>query len=388
VVNNAQSSVAKLPMIGAVTTIDPCSILEYRSGMRRRNELRASLGLLLVASVASAVAGCGGGSDSEVATGGQSSSAGSSSSQGGDAATGASTGAGARGGSAGTSSAPEGGSTDASEGGATADPGGDCEARQSWTEAIHYTLDVTWPGTTAGEKGSGKINIWSRLTFTASGNTLDVGVHACGSVLPETNLTVAGQFATGGKKVLIEVAESVWDAPSIPITKASGKQSGFASGSSVEFSYVSQLGVKLADPMMAWPASGADLETFDLEGDGASGYTATPRSGGGYVLPPTAVGLGGSAPAADKVYLVSRQGMTLKGKRTACDAHSGTAEVSAFDNHVVGCHIKDGKDCDEGQVDFVDQNRMRYMVSSAKYEAKIVADDASCGDVRVALPAK
>jgi hypothetical protein len=267
-------------------------------------------------------------------------------------------------------------------------PGETCEApaNGSWTEAVHYTLDVTWPSTTAGEKGTGKINIWSRVTYTATGKALAVGLHACGSVLPETKLTVAGKIATGGDKVLIEVPPAVWDAPSIPITMAEGTHSGFDVGSDFEFSYVSILGATLADPMAAWPAEGADITAVDLEGDGSDGYTATPRNGGGFVLPPTAVGLAGSAPSADKVYLVSRQAMTLKGKRTACDAHSGTATVTAFDNHVVGCHIEGGAECSANQADFVDQNRMRYMVTSAVYEAKVVPDDASCADVRAALP--
>jgi hypothetical protein len=62
--------------------------------------------------------------------------------------------------------------------------------------------------------------------------------------------------------------------------------------------------------------------------------------------------------------------------------------VTAFDNHVVGCHIEGGAECSADQADFVDQNRMRYMVTSATYEAKVVPDDASCGDVRAALPAQ
>jgi hypothetical protein len=359
--------------------------------MRSRNEVRASVGLLLITATASVLAvSCGGGSDSEVATGGQPSSGGTTSKAGDSSSSSGSSSGSSKGGSSssGSGSMSEAGATPAPEGGSGSDsgPGEDCEARESWSEAFHYVLDVTWPNTTAGEKGTGKIDIWSRVTFSASGDNLEVGLHACGSVLPETKLTALGKIATGGEKVLIEVPTEVWDAPSIPITMATGKQSGFGVGSSVEFSYVSLLGATLSDPMAAWPESGKAVTAVDLEGDGSKGYTAAPRDGGGYVLPPTAVGLGGSAPSADKVYLVSRQGMTLKGKRTACDAHSGTAEVSAFDNHVVGCHIKGGEECSAGQSDFVDENRMRYMVTSATYEAKTVATDASCADVRAALP--
>ncbi len=341
--------------------------------------------MLLIAATAGAFAmSCGeGSSDSEVAaTGGQTSSGGSSS-KGGSQSSGK---GGGGSNDAGSTGAGDAGSPGATEGGAGPGPGEACAARESWTEAFHYVLDVSWPGTTAGESGEGQIHIWSRISFAASGNDLEVGLHACGSVLPETNLTIAGQFATGGDKVLIEVPGNVWDAPSIPITMASGTQSGTDVGSMVEFSYVSLLGVTLDDPMAEWPDSGADLTVFDLEEDGSNGYTAEPRAGDGYVLPPTAVGLAGSAPAADRVYLVSRQAMTLAGTRTACDAHSGTAEVSHFDNHVVGCHIEGGEDCDDEQTDFVDQNRMRYEVSSATYEAKAIAADASCADVRDALP--
>jgi hypothetical protein len=317
-----------------------------------------------------------------VAGGGQTSNGGSSASQAGsDSSSG-------KGGSSSVSgsSSDDAGSPGVPEAGAGSGPGETCPAKESWTEALHYTLDVTWPGSNASQEGMGKIHIWSRVQYTATGNALDVGLHACGSVLPETKLTVIGQAAAGGEKVLIEVPGAVWDAPSIPITMAEGKQTGFDVGSSFEFSYVSLLGATLADPMAAWPESGADMKAVDLEGDGANGYTAVPRTGGGYALPPTAVGVPGFIPKADKVYLVSRQGMTLKGKRTSCDAHSGTANVTAFDNHVVGCHIEDGEECDSKQTDFVDQNRMRYMVSSATYEAKVVAEDTSCADVRAALP--
>jgi hypothetical protein len=305
----------------------------------------------------------------------------------------------AKGGDDASAGSSKGGSSDGTSGSGNTDAGtkatggsgggsATCEPRDSWTESVHYVLDVTWEGSAASEDGSGKINIWSRVTFKPNGDKLDVGLHACGSVLPETKLTGAGKLATGGDKVLIEVKEEVWDAESIPVTMASGTQSGFDVGSDVEFTYVSLLGANMADPSSAWPASGADMMGVDLEGDGAKGYTATPRNGGGFVLPPTELGFLGAAPSADKVYLVSRQAMTLKGKRSACDAHSGTAMVASFDNHVLGCHISGGAECSAKQADFVDTNRMKYVAKSATYEAKVVADDASCADVRAALPAK
>jgi hypothetical protein len=371
--------------------------------MHTRSEVRASVGLLLLVAAVTG-ASCGGGSDSEVdTTGGSGGKGGSSAGKGGSSAGKGGSSAAGKGGtgnageagdesigeggnpSAGASSAGESGSGSAGEAGSAAT---DCEARSSWAEAVHYVLSVTWAGTTASESGEGQVELWSRVDYTATGNDLEVELRACGSMLPETNLTAAGRIATGGEKVMIEVPNSVWDAPSIPTTTTTGEQSGFGIGSSVEFGYVSQLGVTLDEPRAEWPDSGADLVTFDMEMDGSPGYTATPREGDGYVLPPTALGIVGSAPAADRVYLVSRQAVTLTGTRTACDAHSGTANVENFDNHVVGCHISGGDDCTESQADFVDQNRMRYVVSSATYEAKMIAEDATCADVRAALPSQ
>lgn len=360
--------------------------------MHSRNEVRASLGLLLIAGSASVLAAaCGGGSDSEVEAGGgtTSTSAGTTAKGGDDASAGSSKG-GSSDGTSGSGNTDAGTNATGGKSGGTAGsgPSGTCEARESWTESVHYVLDVTWKGSAASEDGSGKINIWSRVTFKPNGDKLDVGLHACGSVLPETKLSIIGQIATGGDKVLIEVKEAVWDAESIPVTMASGTQSGFDSGSDVEFTYVSLLGATMADPSGAWPESGADMAAVDLEGDGSKGYTATPRNGGGYVLPPTQVGGDNKKTGADKVYLVSRQAMTLKGKRTSCDEHAGTTMVTAFDNHVVGCHLISGAECNADQADFVDSNRMVYVVKSGTYEAKVVADDASCADVRAALPAK
>jgi hypothetical protein len=247
-------------------------------------------------------------------------------------------------------------------------------------------LDVEWPATTAAADGTGKVHLWVRVQFDASGNDLTGELYPCGLVLPEANLTIAGQLATGGDKLLIEVPDAVWDAPSVPVMPVTGKQSAFGVGSTVEHSSVALQGVMLADPSAAWPASGASVETVDFDGDGFPGYTSVAREGGGYVLPPTEIGLGGSAPAADRIYLVSRVGMVTHGTRTACDAHSGIPDVTAFDYHVVGCHVSGGQECDADQADFIDQNRMVYVTSSATYQAKVVPDTASCADVRAAFP--
>ena len=142
-----------------------------------------------------------------------------------------------------------------------------------------------------------------------------------------------------------------------------------------------RFGVTLGDAQGAWPASGAGLKTDDADGDANPGITSVPKNGGGYVLPPTGLGILGSAPTADRVYVVNRNIISLSGSRTSCDEHVGTASFPAFDNHVVGCHTKNGN-CNASQVDFCDQNRPLYKINSAAYTARRVPDSTTCAEVR------
>ena len=270
--------------------------------------------------------------------------------------------------------------------GGTTTPGAEPCPTQA-TFALLLTMDVTWAGTAATSGGTGKVFIWNKADLVAAGNTLSGQVTACGTVLPDTPLTALGRIAAGGPKILIEVPVAVWDAPSMPRYPLSGSRTSAALGAAVQIDLNAPLGFE-RDAMAAWPDSYTGLLTSlrDADGDGHPGYSARPRPDGGYVLPPTALGLGGLAPAAETIYLVSRNVMSLTGTRSSCDAFSGSAAVPAFDSHVVGCKVRGGGECTDRQIDFVDQNRMKYLPKSATFAAKSVAATATCDDVRRALP--
>jgi hypothetical protein len=251
--------------------------------------------------------------------------------------------------------------------------------------AIAVTMDVTWPSSTAAAAGMGKIFLWNKTTASPSGDALSGMLQGCGTVLPETALTGLGRIAAGGDKILIEVPDDTWEKPSMPKFAVTGMQAGGAMGT-FTLSWAVLLGAMMPDPRGPWPPSYTGLMGVDADGDGKPGYIAAPRNGGGFVLPPTSVGLGGSAPAAEKLFLVSRHVVTINGTRTSCDEMSGPATVSAFDSHVMGCLLRGGGECNKGQTDFVDGNRMKYVVKSATFRAKKVADAATCAEVRAALP--
>jgi hypothetical protein len=129
---------------------------------------------------------------------------------------------------------------------------------------------------------------------------------------------------------------------------------------------------------------------IDADGDGAVGVTAVGKNDATYTYTPTGLGVLGAAPTADKVYLVSRSAIRLIGKKTSCDDQTGTASVIYFDNPVIGCHVFNGGDCTRSgtgnQTDFVDGSRAAYASIGGTFVARRLADNASCADVRAALP--
>jgi hypothetical protein len=378
----------------------------------------------MLASIAVSGAGCGS-SDSQVVDGGGSSGGGSGGSGGstGSAASGsnatsgsgsvassgsATSGSNASSGVAGSGAASSGATgsgassgvaaSGASSGSASYD-GGSCSPPSTLTLATNITLAVTWAASTAGNAGTGNVHIWLLHKYAVNGNKLTGTSQTCGLALPDLQLSGLGQIAAGGMKVQIEVPPSVWATPSMPTFPSTATSTAWdPSGTFSVDPSVSLIGLALpapTDPATAmWPSSSWTFPqgtTFpDHDGDKNPGITATPRNGNGYVFPPTAVGLGGSAPVADQVYIVSRNKIGQSGKWTSCQDLSGTATVALFDNHVVGCRIHGGSTCTTNaantQADFLDQNRTIYVPGAASFVAKTLASTATCADVLTALP--
>jgi hypothetical protein len=122
----------------------------------------------------------------------------------------------------------------------------------------------------------------------------------------------------------------------------------------------------------------------DHDSDTFLGLAAVPKTGGSYKQIPVDTSRN---KRADRVDLAIRNVMTLSATVNGCpETYNGTANVSKFNNHIIGCHIAGGSKCTDTQVKFVDDNTVVYTVGTATYSAKRVADDASCADVRAAVP--
>lgn len=274
-----------------------------------------------------------------------------------------------------------------------------CPALTDLTVGTKITLAVTWPASTAGSSGSGSVEIWLLSKFTANGNKFTGTSQTCGLKLPDLTLTTLGQIAAGGSKVQITIPSSVWEAPSMPTYASTGSQTGWSPPSTFGIDpTLALIGLSLPSSVnpatYAWPTSAWSFPSGtmfpDADSDMNPGITASPLNGNGYVYPPTAIGLGGSAPSANQVYIATRTQVALSGQWVSCTALSGTAHVTLFDNHVVGCHINNGATCTTGaantQADFLDQNRTVYAPGAGTFVAKALAANGTCADALTAVP--
>jgi hypothetical protein len=353
----------------------------------------AHLPNLVVLGLLALLAACESGGDQSGTGGSTGTGAGGSTSTGGAPGTGGSAASGGTTGTGGSGTTGSGGSPGsggaigpgggAGGGGAVGTGGGgasgDCPARATFSFSDHTLLNVTWPAGLATASGTGVVHIWAKVTFTANGNTLSATAQACGSTLPPAMLTVLA----GGGNVLVDIPNEAWDKPTMPRFMFQATQTGWNVGSTISYSTNALVGFT-TDPGATWPTANTGIMgTVDADGDGSLGLTAAPRVGGGFVAPPTSIL---QTSRVDKVYLATRNSSSVVLTRTACDQFTGTVTFTHFDNHVMGCHVMGGQDCTAAEATFVDNNRTIYQVSSATNQIKVVPDNATCADVRAALP--
>jgi hypothetical protein len=324
----------------------------------------------------------GGGSGGAAPSGGSPGSAGSggtAGSAGGSAGTGGTAGTGG--------SSPRPADAGLPPGDASAAPGG-CPVQKNLTLAVHIVMDASWPSTLSTAAGTDKIHVWNLTKVQVNGTELSGDdTRTCGTVLPPFNLSGAGQLVTGGQKVHIEFPFSIWEAPTIPRLRSQGRLSGWNPGSMLNIDgTVALIGLTMDDPAAAWPEDYTGIKAVDADGDGKPGFTAIPKSGDGFVQPPTGIDLLRRPPPTDQIYVASRTVIGLQGMLTSCTDVSGPAQVMFFDSHVVGCHVRGGADCTADQTDFVDQGRTIYKINGATFTAKQIPENATCADVRAALP--
>ncbi|MEY4580879.1 MAG: hypothetical protein RL701_5582 [Pseudomonadota bacterium] len=252
--------------------------------------------------------------------------------------------------------------------------GGPCPT--SYSVATHIIVNVAWAGSLALTKGTGEVHLWSKSQFVESGDTATVLSQSCGSSLPQIKLSALA----GGYSVLPQFPDATWDAPTMPTFK--GTATRMPAGWQVRPG-VALVGLSMADPTIKWPAA-AQIVGVDHDSDGSPGITAFPKVGGTFRAPP--VNLAQSA-RVDELHLAIRNVMTLTSNTAGCPAnYTGVAEVTSFDNHIIGCHVEGGAVCTPAERDFVDSNRTVYELLGGTFTSQRITDNATCADIRGLLP--
>jgi len=285
------------------------------------------------------------------------------------------------GGMGGSAAGGAGGMAAGGSGGAGGTGGSGSTCPTKYAMATHVIMNVSWPKTTfAGitvvNAGTGKVHVWTKSAFDENGNMATVVSKSCGSALPAIQTTAIA----GSEKLLPEIPNDVWDQSSMPSFTGSATKNGSAVSANPGTALV---GLKMTDPNATWPAV-ASVMGVDHDSDGHPGIHAVSKTDSGYTAVPADIN---RSKRTDRLDLATRATMTLSATVNGCpETYSGTANVTKFDNHVIGCHIQGGSECDTTQRNFVDSNRTVFTVTSATFSSKRVADAASCADVRAALP--
>jgi len=289
-------------------------------------------------------------------------------------------------------------------------PGAACTpTTEEWVGAF-ITLNSSWAEVEAANGGTGPIYLWTLAHYNISGSTITGTTLTCGTQTPPLVLNATGAIAvgattTGTVQVLFEEpTKTVWD-KDMRTAMTGGTLGGWNVGSSTTINLTTSVqglaaSSQYANPTTAWPSMSSTIPASDIvddDNDGNPGITTYPLDDAtmGYYLPAT--GLGGGAPKANKLFIVSRTQLSLYGTSSSCTAASGTVTAPEYEIHVVGCQdVGSTTPCMPSEWQFLDENVTVYSGAAGKktlitgtYMSQQLGLDGgtpTCDDVVAAFP--
>jgi ABC-type branched-subunit amino acid transport system substrate-binding protein len=247
--------------------------------------------------------------------------------------------------------------------------------------ALKLTVPVTWPATSLLTAGRGEFVSWAHVQLSQSGSALQGTVVPCGQTVPDFSNAILIAETYG-----VEYPASIFDrTPMLPGVPSAGTIGGAMPGASFSLGRTAWLaGITLRDPVEdVWPNT-FELMPRDDDADGEPAITGLYKRG----IPHVAVPVDSAAAArADRGFIAVRIVFDLEGSLSSCTQSFGAANVQAIDSHTVGCSLSvTGLSCTGMQANHLDTNTPSYSVGASSYALQKVADQASCSDVRAALP--
>jgi hypothetical protein len=255
-------------------------------------------------------------------------------------------------------------------------PANVCDGTASFTRAARVELGVEWPGTIGLEAGSGKVIVYTKLTYKMAGDQWVTDQRPCGTDLP----VITTSLLVNNLKSVNRIPSSAFDSPNMPVAQV---PIASAAGMLTIASGAGLFGVDLPSADAPWPALAA-LKPVDHDGDGKPGVTAFPEAGDGYIIPPLSAA---QDRTADQVYVAARVSFTLNAPIQRCsELREGTATIAGFDYSIVGCHATDGPECTASESRFLARAAPVFTVAATgTWSQREVAENATCAQVQAAF---
>jgi hypothetical protein len=256
-------------------------------------------------------------------------------------------------------------------------------------------IDIEWDpvtafGITVISGGTATTESWSIVRQEQNGNTVEAEQIACGGTSPDFCSPFLSQALSQF------VPDAVWDRPTMPSDVFTVQLNGPADPGDpfVGSSVASILGVSLANPTGAWPATynAAGITWVDHDNDGRPGVTsimAGPGTSPVCNLPYGNLPIPSSGAYAVGVFTGSRTTSNLEGAIVDCDTISG--DVVGPDNgwprleaRVGGCVKDNGQLCTAAEIASLDDgaSTASQRILGARFTMVRVADNITCAGAR------
>jgi hypothetical protein len=254
-----------------------------------------------------------------------------------------------------------------------------CDLGGLW--ALRIETDVTWGSTLAVASGSGKIVTWGLVTRTYTSTEQRDSGRPCGIVIPPFR----GSLLAGSENYALDFPDTIFFDHVLPSATVNFTTTGAVGGNfRTVGSAVSLIGATLSPAAQPWPSRSTLITNqVDHDADREYGISALSRSASGYARVPVD---GLRLFRADRVYLAVRQIAAFDGTLSSCTEIAGDATVTSQDSHVLGCHVSGGSNCNAGQRDFVDNNRVVHQVGDAHFRMVKLPAGSTCATVKSTLP--
>ncbi|MEY4576904.1 MAG: hypothetical protein RL701_1607 [Pseudomonadota bacterium] len=264
---------------------------------------------------------------------------------------------------------------------AALDAGPECDLSGVWASVLD--VQISWP-TAILSGGTGTLRVWTRIQITQQDDVPQLSIVPCNVRIPDFALNPAVANEVYGMTYPLTVFDQV------PTRLQQASSTARLTGALLSVPATAiMLGATLANPLTdAWPVVGSVTQADDdMNGKPAvhvNAKSGLSPAGMPYSFTPLDLNL---RARADISYLAARLGFSSTVTLTSCAAGSGSASVSTFDTHVVGCRVAgSANDCDTTQRDFIDAQRPAYSAGAASQSLVRLTGATTCAAVRAALP--